>query len=51
VTEQPGQAPDDASATGDEPETDLAAGAPGPSGTGGQTDAGADPAAPEVAPS
>lgn len=49
VTEQPGQAPDDAAA-GD-PETDLSAGAPGPSGTGGKTNAGADPDAPVVKPS
>ncbi len=45
LSEQPAEAPQEGSPRRDD-ETTLSAGVPGPSGTGEETDAGADPDAP-----
>lgn len=49
MSQQSGTEPDPNGAGRGEDETTLSAGAPGPSGTGGLTDAGADPDAPSAA--
>ena len=46
MSQQSGNEPDPNGAGRGEDETTLSAGVPGPSGTGEDTDAGADPAAP-----